>query len=429
MQVSLETGSGLERRLRVDLPAGPIEEEVEKRLQRLTRSARLPGFRPGKVPLKLVRQRYGDSVRAEVLQEQLQASLPEAMAQSDVRPVEIPAIEPIIDAAAGRYGCVAQFEILPEIRLAPLQSSTIRRPVTEVTDEDVAAMLEHLRRQRRTWVPVQRPAADGDQLKVSFTGTVDGESFSGGTGKDVMLELGAGRMIPGFEAGLIGAAAGNERTINVEFPAQYPNPGLAGKAAEFVVQVHEVCEGHLPPLDTEFAESLGIEDGSLERLNADVRANMERETAQRIKGRLKAQVMELLVSSTPIDLPQVLVKQEVQALKEQAGQNSGSDPATLPDAFFDESARRRVALGLIVAEVVRGNNLSASEDKVREAVETLAATYDDPKAVIDFYYADPKWLSSVESIILEDEVVEHVLSQVVVVDEPTTFAMLTGAPA
>lgn len=425
MQVSVEAGDGLVRQLKVDLPAEEIEQEVDKRLRNFARSARLPGFRPGKVPMKLLRQRYGASVRGEVFGEQVQASFPKAVAEAELRPAGMPEIEPDIDQAQGRYSYVAKFEVMPDIELAPLAGKSIARPVAEVTEADVDAMVERLRQQRKTWSPMERPAADGDRIKMSFQGTVDGEPFEGGSAEDLEIELGSSRMIPGFEEQLQGASAGDERVVEVTFPDDYPKAELAGKPARFDVKVSEVQESALPALDADFVAAFGVADGDLDRFRADVRNNMERELAQRVKTKIKNQVMDLLLEVNSIDLPDVLVAQEIATLKDQTRQSLGGGSFELPDEPFAESARRRVSLGLIVAELVKRHNLSPEPARVRAAVQDLAATYEDPQAVADHYYADAKRLSSIQSLVLEDRVVEQVMEEVDVTDDPTTFEALT----
>lgn len=425
MQVSVETGEGLERRMRIDLPFERIQGEVDKRLQQLARSARLPGFRPGKVPINLLRQRYGEQVQQEVFGELVQTSFSEAVAKEALRPAGMPRIEPDIDHAEKRYGYTAVFEVLPQFELAPLSGKVLKRPVAQVTDADLEAMLERLRTQRKSWQPAQRPAQSGDRLTVAYTGTIDGEAFEGGSSASSQLELGSGRMIPGFEDGLIGASAGETRSLDITFPEGYHAAQLAGKPARFEVTVNAVDESVLPEVDADFARSFGVEDGDVERFRADVRANMERELKQRIKARTKDAVMDLLVAENSVDIPSVLVSEEVRSLKEQMRQNLGGGRMELPDNLFEESARRRVALGLIIAEIVKKNGIVANAASVRAAVEEMASTYEQPQEVVDHYYADRKRLAPVESLVLEDQVVDWVLGQVAVEDEATTFQQLT----
>ena len=427
MQVSVETGEGLERRMRIDLPFERIQGEVDKRLQQLARSARLPGFRPGKVPINLLRQRYGEQVQQEVFGELVQTSFSEAVAKEALRPAGMPRIEPDIDHAEKRYGYTAVFEVLPQFELAPLSGKVLKRPVAQVTDADLEAMLERLRTQRKSWQPAQRPAQSGDRLTVAYTGTIDGEAFEGGSSASSQLELGSGRMIPGFEDGLIGARAGETRSLDITFPEGYHAAPLAGKPVRFEVTVNAVDEPVLPEVDADFARSFGVEDGDVERFRADVRANMERELKQRIKARTKESVMDLLVAGNAVDIPSVLVSEEVRSLKEQMRQNLGGGRMELPDNLFEDSARRRVALGLIIAEIVNRNGIVANSASVREAVEEMASTYEQPQEVVDYYYADRKRLAPVESLVLEDRVVDWVLGQVAVEDEATTFQQLTGS--
>ncbi|MBS1202598.1 MAG: trigger factor [Chromatiaceae bacterium] len=425
MQVSVETGEGLERRMRIDLPFERIQGEVDKRLQQLARSARLPGFRPGKVPINLLRQRYGEQVQQEVFGELVQTSFSEAVAKEALRPAGMPRIEPDIDHAEKRYGYTAVFEVLPQFELAPLSGKVLKRPVAQVTDADLEAMLERLRTQRKSWQPAQRPAQSGDRLTVAYTGTIDGEAFEGGSSASSQLELGSGRMIPGFEDGLIGARAGETRSLDITFPEGYHAAPLAGKPVRFEVTVNAVDEPVLPEVDADFARSFGVEDGDVERFRSDVRANMERELKQRIKARTKEAVMDVLVAENAVDIPAVLVSEEVRSLKEQMRQNLGGGRMELPDNLFEDSARRRVALGLIIAEIVKKNGIVANAASVREAVEEMASTYEQPQEVVDYYYADRKRLAPVESLVLEERVVDWVLGQVAVEDEATTFQQLT----
>ena len=425
MQVSVETGEGLERRMRIDLPFERIQGEVDKRLQQLARSARLPGFRPGKVPINLLRQRYGEQVQQEVFGELVQTSFSEAVAKEALRPAGMPRIEPDIDHAEKRYGYTAVFEVLPQFELAPLSGKVLKRPVAQVTDADLEAMLERLRTQRKSWQPAQRPAQSGDRLTVAYTGTIDGEAFEGGSSASSQLELGSGRMIPGFEDGLIGARAGETRSLDITFPEGYHAAPFAGKPVRFEVTVNAVDEPVLPEVDADFARSFGVEDGDVERFRSDVRANMERELKQRIKARTKEAVMDVLVAENAVDIPAVLVSEEVRSLKEQMRQNLGGGRMELPDNLFEDSARRRVALGLIIAEIVKKNGIVANAASVREAVEEMASTYEEPQEVVDYYYADRKRLAPVESLVLEERVVDWVLGQVAVEDEATTFQQLT----
>jgi len=425
MQVSVESGEGLERRMRVDLPLEQIRGEVDKRLQQLSRNARLPGFRPGKVPVKLLRQRYGEQVEGEVFSELVERTYPEAVAEQSLRPAGAPRIEPDIDHAGQRFAYTAVFEVLPELRLGSLEGQVVKRPVAEVTDADLERMLEGLRRQKRTWEPAGRAAQNGDTLVISFAGTIDGEPFEGGTASGTRIELGSGRMIPGFEDGLIGAGAGETRQLDLTFPEDYQEASVAGRAVRFEVTVDAVEAPVLPELDADFARGFGIEDGDLERFRSDVRGNMSRELRQRIDSRVKEQVMGLLISQNPIEIPTVLLAQEIRALKDQMRQNMGGSRMELPDSLFEDPARRRVALGLIIAEVVKVQGIKADPQRVKAAVDDLASTYENPQEVVDYYYGSRDRLAPVESLVLEEQVVDWVLGQVRVEEEPSSFAELT----
>lgn len=427
MQVSVESAEGLHRRMRVDLPPERFEAEVDKRLRELARTVRLHGFRPGKVPLKVLRQRFGAQVQSEVFGQMVESTFPEALSQEHLRPAGKPSFEPELDQK--RYAYTATFEVLPTIELVALAGKSIQRPVAEVTEDDVAAMIERIRRQRRSWSEVDRPAQQWDRLTLSFTAKVDGEDVPGGSAEDTELELGSGRAVPGFEAGLLGASAGEERRLDLRLPDEYPVAHLKGRSVTYDVRVSKVAEPVLPELDAGLARALGIADGDLERLRADVRRNMERELNQRLRARVKNQVLDLLLEANPIELPEGLVKDEIGVLKEQSRQNTGGGQFELPDQLFEESARRRVALGLILAEVVRVNGIVAEPARVRALVEEMASTFEDPQEVIDYYYGDRQHLASVESLALEDQVVDWVLGQVAIVDEHTTFTQATGAPA
>ena len=432
MQVSVENGAGLERRLTVALEPERIESAVENRLRDFSRSARLPGFRPGKVPVRMLRQRYGEQIRSEVVGELVQSTFGEALVQEGLNPVAQPTFDLDMDPKARRYVYTATFEVLPAFELGSMTGKQVKRPVVELQDADLEALIERLQEQRKTYDEVERPAQDGDRLKISFTGTLGGEEepFPGGTGNNLQLILGSGQMIPGFEAGLVGAAAGEERVLELSFPDTYHAEHLKGKAASFAVTVHAVAEPKLPAVDADFAKAFGVEDGDLERFRQDVRANMSRELKQRVDARVKSQVMDLLLEANPIEIPQALINQEIQTLKEQMRQNlRGSPKIELPDHLFADNARRRVALGLVLAQVVKSNQLKADPARVREAVEDMASTYENPQEVVDFYYSNKDHLASVEALALEGQVVDWVLTQVEVEDQPQSFQELMGPAA
>jgi trigger factor len=429
MQVSVETGEGLERRMKIDLPFEQVSVEVEKRLQKLARGARLPGFRPGKVPMKVLRQRYGEAVHQEVFAELVESSFSEALMQESLRPAGMPRIEPAMDPVEQRFGYTAIFEVLPQVEVASLAGRSVKSPAAEITDEDIDAMVERLRRQHATREPVERAAATGDLLTISFVGTLDGEPFEGGSATGVKLELGSGRMIPGFEEGLIGASAGEQRTLDLVFPDPYQAEHLAGKPVRFEVTVEAVEETVLPEVDATFIEKFGVADGDIARFRQDVRQNMEREMKQRLDARRKDAVMDLLIEAHDIELPGVLIQEEIRAMKAQMLETLGSANMALPDGLFEEAAKRRVALGLVIGEIVKQQGLRPDAQRVRAAVEENASTYEHPQAVVDYFYSDPKHLASVESLVLEGQVVDWVLGQVEVEEEAITFAQLSESSA
>ena len=429
MQVSVESVQGLQRRMTVEVPADQVEQAVEQRIQRIARSVRLDGFRPGKAPLRVIRQRFGDQARREAYGELIESSFHQAATQENLRVVAQPKIE-LKDAESGALGYVATFEVMPEVTLSDLGGAVIKRPTASVEESDVDAMVENLRRQRTNWVEVDRPARDGDTLQISFKGTVDGEPFPGGSADHVPLTLGSGSMIPGFEAGLVGAVKDEVRTLAVGFPSDYRVASLAGKGASFEVTVHRVNEPQLPEMDAVFVRSFGVADGSVESLRADVRANMQRELEQRLEAALKERVMNLLMERNPLEIPAALVAEESQRLREQAkgdltraGHSSAFD---LPLSLFEEQARRRVWLGLLVGEVIRSQGLKVDAERVRRRIERLAESYEQPEDVVSWYYGNREALRPVENLVLEDQVADWVVSRLQVEDEPTTFAAMTA---
>ena len=429
MQVSVETVQGLEKRMTVEVPAEQVEQAVERRIQRIARSVRLDGFRPGKAPPRVVRQRFGDQARREAYGELIESSFQEAATQEKLRVVAQPKIE-LKDADGGALGYVATFEVMPEIVLSDLSGAVIKRPIATVEESDVDTMIESLRRQRTNWVEVERPAREGDTVQISFKGTVDGQAFPGGSADHVPLTLGSGSMIAGFESGLAGAAKGEVRTLEVIFPADYRVASLAGRPASFEVTVHRVNEPQLPELDAAFVRSFGVADGTVEGLRADVRANMERELEQRLEAALKERVMNLLMERNPLDVPSALVADEAQRLRDQAKGDltraGHSSALELPLSLFQEQARKRVWLGLLVGEVIRSQSIKVDGERVRRKIDRLAESYEQPEDVVSWYYGNREALRPVENIVLEDQVSDWVVSRLQVEDEPTTFSAMTA---
>lgn len=427
MQVSVESLSNLERRMTVQVPAERIQEEVDRRLKSLVKRVRIDGFRPGKVPLKVVQKRYGEGVYQEVLGEVLQSSYQEALAQESIIPAGTPDIEPQSMEAGQPLEYVATFEVFPEVQPADMSGAQVKRPQVEIGEADVDKVIESLRKQRRDWVDVERPAAEGDQVVVDFKGTLDGEAFEGGQAEDVPIELGQGRMIKDFEDQLPGVTPGEEKTIEVNFPEDYPAEHLAGRKAEFALTVKKVQEASLPELNEEFAKAFGVEEGGMEKLREEVKNNMTREMEQAVKTRVKDQVMDALLERNSVDLPAAIVQEEINRLREQTqsryGMNQEGGPQ-LPDEQFKADAERRVGLGLVIREIVRQHEIKVDQDKVTAELEAMAAGYEDPQQVISYYRGNKQAMSGLEAMVLEQQVVEWVLSQCEVSDEPMSFDAL-----
>ena len=426
MQVSVEVLNGLERRITIGVPAESIESEINKRLQQLARSQRLPGFRPGKLPMNVVNQRWGDSVRREVWGDTMQRSFYEAVMKENLNPAGNPRIEPKTLEAGKDVEFVATFEVYPEFAVAGLDKITVEKPLASVTDADVETMLETLRKQRASWAVVERAAKEGDQLTIDFVGTVDGVAFEGGSANGVKVVIGSNSMIPGFEEGLVGAKAGGSVELNVTFPEDYGNADLAGKAAVFKVNVTSISEQKLPELDDAFVSLFGLSSGGVAALKVEVRKNMERELRQVIKNKIKAQVMDGLVKENSVSLPTALVDQEIERLRQQANRELGmatrkKDLPELPASLFADQAKRRVSLGLIVGEVIRSNKIEADGNRVRTAVEDIASAYETPSEVVNWYYSNKRELAQMEALVLEDQVVDFVLAKAQVTEKAVSF--------
>ncbi|MEG1816871.1 trigger factor [Pseudomonas sp.] len=423
MQVSVENTSALERRMTIAVPAERVESEVNKRLQQTARRAKVPGFRPGKVPMSVIRQRYEDAARQEAFGDLVQASFYEAVVEQKLNPAGAPAVEPKSFEKGGDLEFVAIFEVFPEFTVAGFESIAVERLSAEVTDADLDNMLEVLRKQNVRFEVADRAAQNEDQLNIDFVGKVDGEAFAGGSAQGTQLVLGSGRMIPGFEEGLVGAKAGEERVLNLTFPEDYQNLDLAGKTAEFTVTVNSVSEPKLPELTEEFFAQFGIKETGIDGFRAEVRKNMERELRQAIKTKVKNQVMDGLVAANPIEVPKALLENEVNRLRVQAVQQFGGNikPEQLPAELFEEQAKRRVVLGLIVAEVVKQNDLQPDEARVREMIQEMASAYQEPEQVVAWYYKNDQQLNEVRSVVLEEQVVDTVLQKATVTDKSVSY--------
>lgn len=428
MQVSIETTSKLERRLTVGVPAETVDSQVDARLQQAVKNVRLPGFRPGKVPLKVMRQRFGAGVRQEVLGEVMSRSFQEAVMQEQLRPAGQPQIEPRSMEAGKDLEYIATFEVFPEVEVVELTDFAVARPAAEVSDEDVDNIIDVFRRQRGNWETVERAAQDGDRVTIDYKGTKDGEAFEGGSAENSELELGSGRMIPGFEDGIVGMSAGDEKVLSLSFPDDYHAEELKGAAVEFAVTLHKVEEMALAPLDAELFAAYGVEGDDEAAFRAEVAQNMERELRNAVDARVKQQVMDAVIDAYgELEIPAALVSQEVDSLRQQMFQQfggAGQDmdlKSLLPDEMFAERATRRVKLGLVLAELVSHYEMKADADAVRAAVEEIASTYQDPEEVVNWYYGNQEQLSAVESKVMEDQVVSKLLESASITDEPCSY--------
>ena len=429
LQISIEAGDGLERRMRVQVPAARIDDEVTVRLRKVGRSARIKGFRPGKAPAKVIRQRYGDQVRQEVLQEVLQSTYSEAVTQEQLRPVAGPRIEPEALEEGADLAYTAIFEVYPEVSLAPLDKLKVTRSTSKIDTKDVDAMLEKLRRQRATWSPVARKAADGDQVRVDFDGTMKGEPLEGGHGEDVPIELGAGQMLPDFEKNVRGLSAGDEKTFDLKFPKDYHAEALAGQKARFTVKVREVAESALPEIDEEFIKGFGVDSGEKPDLLADIRRNMEREAEAKSRAEVKRQVMEGLLEANKIIVPDALIRQESNSLQQEAMRQMGvTELADAPPLeSFQETAQQRVRLGILIGTVVADEKLEVDRDRVRQKVDEICAPYDQSEEVARMYFQNPQLLAQVENVVLEEQVVDLLLSKAKITEKSCSFDELMQA--
>jgi trigger factor len=433
MQANLETLSGLERKLSVAVPLSEIDVEVQSRLKNISRTAKMPGFRPGKVPFKVVQQQYGASVRQEVLGATLEKSFGDAVRDKNLRVAGYPkfdAAPPAEGAADFHYS--ATFEVYPEFKVGDIAAKTIDRVKLDVGDAEVDKTLNIMRKQRATYDAVDRAAQKEDRLQISYKGTIDGTPFEGGTAENQSVVLGEGRLLPDFEAALAGMKKGETKSFDQKFPDDYHGKEVAGKTARFEVTVSEVAAPKLPEIDAEFAKSLGVADGDVTKMRGEVKANLEREVKQRLKSKTKEQVMQALLDVTPVDVPKSLIEMETQALQEQMRQNFAArgmpvkDDMPMPAEIFTAQAQRRVSLGLILGELVRANNLHARPEQVRAAVDLQAQSYEKPEEVVKWFYSQPDRLRDIESVVLEENVVEWALGVAKAEDKAVTFDELMG---
>ena len=423
MQVSVETTSNIERHMTIGVPAQEIDQAVQNRLQETARTVRLNGFRPGKVPMSVVKRRFGDSVRQEIVGEIMRDNYVKALQEQDLNPAGWPRFEPKTMEEGKDLEFVAIFEVLPEIELGDLSAVTIEKPQADVTDADIDTMIDNLRTQQATMKSVKRKSKNKDIVVIDFNGTIDGEEFEGGAAEKHRLTLGSGQMIPGFEKAIVGSKAGDELEIDVTFPEDYHNEELKGKPVKFQVTIHEVEEPQLPELDAEFFKKFGIEAEDEAAFRVEVKKNMERELKQAISNKVKNDVVDALLNSTELDVPTSLIDQEIDRLRQDAVKRFGGqmDFQQLPKEIFEEQARRRVKTGLLFQEVVKKNELTADAEKVEEKIQEIASTYEQPEEVIAHFNSSPEQKSQIESTVLEDAVVEYVLGQAQITEKAMKY--------
>lgn len=425
MQVSVETTEGLERKLTIAIPGDRVDTAVNARLQEAAQTIRLNGFRQGKVPLKVVKNKFGKGVRQEVVGELMNQTYFEAIAQESLKPAGQPRIEPTSMDEGKDVEFVAVFEVYPEIELPDFAAIKAERLVAEVSDDDIDEMIETLRKQRQTWVPVERAAADGDMVNIDYVGKKEGEEFQGGKAAGQNLVLGSERMIPGFEDGVIGKSAGEDFTLQLKFPDDYHSEELAGAEVEFELTLNTVSEQSLPEVNEDFFKSFGVEEGGMEAFREEVSNNMQREMKTASRNKLKTTLMDALISDLEVAIPAALMSNEIHQLKhqtvQQMGGGQGFDPHSMPDDLFREQAKRRVTLGLILGEVISQQSIQADADKVRDAVEEIAATYESPEEVIKWYYSNEEQLQGIESSVIEDQVFDYIIEQAQVSDKEVSY--------
>ena len=423
MQVSVETMSGLERKLTIGVESSQIDGVALTKMKELAKTQRLNGFRPGKIPLNVIKKRFGEHVRQDVISDVMQRSFYEAVVQEKMQPAGPPRIEPVSMEEGKDLEFTATFDIYPEIELQEFSKVEIEKVTAEVGDEDLTKMIDTLREQQSNWVEVKRKAKTDDQVVIDFVGTIDGEEFSGGKADNFELLIGKGQMIPGFEEQLVGAKSGDEIEIKVTFPEDYQNKDVANKDAVFATKVNKVNKKEALKMG-ELAEKLGIEDGKIADMKADIRKNMERELKQVITSKVKQQVMDSLVEVHDFEMPNALVEQEINQQKQQALQQFGGDASSLPDLpneLFADKATKRVKLGLIVSEIIKQNKITSDNDKVRAKLDELASVYEQPEEVVNYYLSDEKRLSEIEQLVLEDTVIELVQAGAKVTEKSLSF--------
>ncbi|MBJ6885693.1 trigger factor [Vibrio cholerae] len=432
MQVTVKTLEGLQRRLNITVPAANIEDAVAAELRNIAKNRRFDGFRKGKVPMKMVAKMYGKAVRQDVLGEVMQRHFIEAIVKEKINPAGAPTFAPVEIGEGKDLVFTATFEVYPEVELKGLENIAVEKPAAEVTDADVAEMLETLRKQQATWKEVDEAAENGKRVSIDFVGSIDGVEFEGGKAENFPLEMGAGRMIPGFEDGIVGKTKGMEFVIDVTFPEDYHAENLKGKAAKFAIKVNKVEARELPELNDEFVARFGVAEGGVDALKAEVRKNMERELKQAIKARIKEQAIEGLVKENEIQVPSALIDQEINVLRQQAAQRFGGNveaAAQLPRELFEEQAKRRVVVGLLLGEVIRTHELKADEEKVKALITEMATAYEDPSEVVSYYEQNQQLMNNMRNVALEEQAVDAIIAKAKVTEKAISFSELMNPVA
>jgi trigger factor len=428
MQVSLTATSGLERRLEVAVPATEVTSQVEQRLKNISRTARLKGFRPGKAPITVVRKQFGEQVHAEVIQDLMRSTFAQALSQEKLTPAGGPRIEPIAMGPGTELKYAATFEVLPEVKVKPFDTIPVERPTATVTEEDINAMIESMRRQRPVFTAVERPAQDTDRVMIDFDGKIDGQPFEGGEGRDVPVIIGSHQSLAELEEGLRGVTTGEKRTVALPFPAENPNKNIAGKTAQLEVTIKQVEQQTLPEVDEEFCRAYGVEEGGIDALRAEVRKSMERELGDVIRNRVRAQVMDALYRENTLEVPRALVDEQVQRLQVDAARRIGAkDASQVPGReVFEDQARRRAALGLLMGQIVQSASIRVDRERVQGRLNDLVAQYPNPDEARRAYVQNADAMRQVESVVLEDQVVDWIVDHARVTDKAMTFKDLTG---
>ncbi|NOJ00658.1 trigger factor [Vibrio kanaloae] len=426
MQVTVETLEGLERRLNITVPAANIEDAVTAELRNIAKNRRFDGFRKGKVPMKMVAKMYGKAVRQDVMGKVMQRHFIEAIVKEKINPAGAPTFAPVENSEGADLVFNATFEVYPEVELKGLENITVEKPAVEVKEADVEEMIETLRKQQATWTEVDTAADASSRATIDFVGSIDGEEFEGGKAENFPLEMGAGRMIPGFEDGIVGKTAGMEFEIDVNFPEDYHAENLKGKSAKFSIKLNKVEARELPELNEEFVSKFGAADG-VEGLKAEVRKNMERELKQAVKNRIKEQAIDGLVNENNIDVPSALIDQEIGVLRQQAAQRFGGNTEAadqLPRELFEEQAKRRVVVGLLLGEVIKTEELEADDEKVKAIIEEMATAYEDPTEVIAYYEQNEQMMNNMRNVALEEQAVDAIIAKAQVSDKEVSFSEL-----